>query len=531
MPEKYKKRMVEIGQKAASMRHAIITPIIDGDSGEVISNENQLVEALDRSVEGSVFESIGKGKGTVARIAANALIPYQRQYGEMPSDEMLASAYQAIQNGIEISAGNGPDNMVLESSNLETTEGILMRDRMIALILPVALMSITSRMVSHIPGHYNQSEIFKVWRVAGSTFGDLTQGEKIDHSFNGQYASMDQRHLVKEADSEATPTLTGDFEFDSETIFSGVYPFKKQSIKIFHDHNIVAKDDGAGNLHGSFVVGETTITVTGTVDYATGNIDPIFSTGPADGIEIHVGFDVDIEKDPTLIPVINHEMDSRVIYPHENAISASTTLQALWALRREFSMDADSMAMAAMRNVLAADRDRKILRDLYFYSKGERAWSMVVPTGLYFQEHYETVRETLLEIDAVLMERTGTSGLVGIVADSKSATLFKAMKQPFFVPAAGYRRIPQPHYIGKLFGMWDVFEDPQKSQYKCLCYAKGRGVGEAGYVTGDAIPPMPFRHAIQTDLKYRNTLWGQAYRDLQPFDGREYFMDLEIESS
>lgn len=529
--EAYKKRVAEISEKAAAMRQAIINPILEDNGQGFIKDEQKISEGLDQAVEGSIFESVGKGKGTVARVAANSLVPYNRQYGEMPSDEMLASAFQSIENGIGISQGQGPGNMVLEAANMETTEGILMRDRMIALILPVILMSITSRMTSHIPGSYNQSEIFKVYRVAGSTFGDLTEGDRIDHTFNGQYAAMDQRHLVGTASSETTPTVSGDFDFDSNAVFGGVYPMKKKSIKILHDHNIVAVDDGAGNLHGSFLVGATTVTVTGTVNYLTGVIDPIFSTGPADGITIHVGFDVNIEKDPSLIPVINHEMDSRVVYPHENAISASTTLQALWALRREFSMDADSMAMAAMRNVLTADRDRKILRDLYFFAKGERAWSMVIPTGQYFQEHYETIRQTLLEIDAVLMDRTGTSGLVGIVADSKSATFFKSLKAPFFVAAPGYRRIPQPHYVGKLFGMWDLYEDPQKSDYSCLCFAKGRGVGEAGYVVGDAIPPMAFKHNVQNDLIYRNTLWGQAYRDLQPFDGREYFMNLEIETS
>jgi hypothetical protein len=406
-----------------------------------------------------------------------------------------------------------------------------MRDRMIALILPVALMSITSRMVTHIPGQYNQSEIFKVHRVAGSTFGDLTEGDKIDHTFTGQYSSLDQRHLVATASAATTPTVTGDFEFDSETVLGGVYPMKKKSIRIFHDHNIVAVDDGDGSLHGSFVVGETTITVTGTVNYLTGNIDPIFSTGPADGIEIHVGFDVWIEKDATLIPVVNHEMESKILYPHESAISAHSTLQALWALRREFAMDADSMAMTAMRNLLAADRDRKILRDMYFYAKGERAWSMDIPAPMYFQEHYETVRRTLLEIDSVLLDRTGKSGLVGIVADAKSAVVFKAMKSPFFKAAPGYRRIPQPHYVGKLFGMWDLYEDPQAEDYTNLCFAKGRGVGEAAYVAGDAIAPLPFNHTIQSDLIYRNTLWALAYRDLQPFDGREYLMNLKITSS
>jgi hypothetical protein len=528
--ESFLKQVAEIARRSGEMRQAIVTPMIDVDNKGLIQDHSHVERAIERGISGTIFEGVGKGAGTVARIAANSLIPYYRQYGEMPPDELLASVHQAIENGILYSQGEGPPDLVFESAPMNTTEGILLRDQMIAVILPVTLASITSRMVTHIPGAFERSEIFKVWRVAGSTFGDLTLGQKIDHRFNGQYSSMDQRHLVATASSAATPTEAGDFDFSTVVAFGVAYPLQKKSIRIYHDHNLVAVDDGNDALHGTFSVGGSTVTVTGTVDYVAGIIDPIFSIGPADGIEIHVGFDVNIEKNPALIPLINHEMDSRTLYPHENAITASTTLQALWALRREYQMNAENMSITALRNVLSADRDRKILRDLYFFSKGERAWSMSVPAGLYFQEHYETIRATLLEIDAVLMDRTGTSGLVGLVADTQSATLFKTMKEPFFTPAPNYRRIPQPHYVGRLFGMWDLYEDPQKSNYNCLCYAKGNGIGEAGYVAGDAIPPMPFKHSVQTDLVYRNTLWGRAYRDLQPFDGREYFMKLEIET-
>jgi hypothetical protein len=161
--------------------------------------------------------------------------------------------------------------------------------------------------------------------------------------------------------------------------------------------------------------------------------------------------------------------------------------------------------------------------------KGQKSWNMHVPTSQYFQEHYETVRQSLLDLSQTIISQTGTTGLVGIVADPKSAVLFKSMRAPNFVAAPGYREIPQPHYCGTLFGMWDLYMDPQRdTDYSCLAYGKGRNMGEAAYVAGDAIPALAFKHAMQTDLKYNNTLWELAYRDLQPFDGREYLMELAI---
>jgi hypothetical protein len=405
----------------------------------------------------------------------------------------------------------------------------MMRDRMVALILPLMLQSITSQIVSFIPGTFNQSEIFKTWRVAGSTFGDLTAGDKLDYTYEGQYSSMDQRYLTGTGDG----TLTGSaatFDLNSTAKFGKVYPMKKKSIKIMHDKSIVARDDGTGNLSGSFLVGATHVSVTGTVNYTTGVVHPVFSVAPANGITVHVGFDVDIEKDPTLIPSVNHEMDSRTLYPHEAAITSTTTLQALWGLRREYNMNADSMAMLAMRNLLAADKDRKHLRDLYFYAKGNHTWTMSFDSqtsGISMQDHYETLLPKLLQIDTSIQLATGTTGLVGIVADSKSAAILRSMKS--FAPAPGYQPIPQPHYAGRLFGMWDVYVNPQAStDYSCLCYGKGRDIGQAAYLAGDAIPAMQFKHAMQSDLQYNNTLWELAYRDLQPFDGREYLTTLSF---
>jgi len=186
------------------------------------------------------------------------------------------------------------------------------------------------------------------------------------------------------------------------------------------------------------------------------------------------------------------------------------------------------MATVNMRNLLAADKDRKHLRDLYFYAKGSDSWDMAIPQGLSYRQHYESIRTKLLQIDAALMQANGYSGLVGIVADTKTATILKSLPDPYFTPAPGYVRIPQPHYVGRLFGMWDLYEDPQATDYTSLCFARGRDISQAAYLSGDAIPAMAFKHAMMGDLKYNNTLWELAYRDLQPFDGRDYITTLII---
>ena len=534
--EQYNKRITEILENANHMKESLLKPVIDESSGGFISDARTRFERLEAVTENSIFEMAGKQGAMIQSTASNAIRAYCNQRGVNPSDEMLASAYQSIFNVLSLTSGNNAKKQIgglIFESGMSNTEGILMRDRLVALILPVMLQSITSSIVTHIPGQFNQSEIFNIKRIAGSTFGDFTAGDSLDFDYAGQYSNMDIRKLAGTGDGSATGS-SNEFDWDSNTkIYGGsgtsVWPMKKKSVRVLHDRNVVAQDNGAGALFGSFVVGGSTVNVTGTVNYDDGTIHPVFSVAPALGIEIHVLFDVNIEKDPSLIPLVDHEMDSRVLYPHESAIAADVHLQALWGIKREYNLNAENMAMTAMRNLLAADKDRKRLSDMYFFAKDERSWVRTIPDGIYFQEYYETMRMTLSEISAVLMARTGRSGLVGIVADKDSSVIFRNSRD--FTPAPGYQQKPQPHYCGKLFDVYDLYEDPQGTSYESLCFAKGINHGESGYVAGDAIPAISFNHTIQRDLIYKNTLWELAYRDLNPFDGRDWFMKFKMTTS
>lgn len=535
--EKYRKHMSEIERRAEELKRAILYPVIDQGTGQFIGESATRAENLEAETQHSVFEMAGKGAATIQAVASNSIRAYARQYGVLPSNDMLASAHMAIENGILASVGKSDAlRGVFESATMSTTEGVLMRDRMIALVLPVMLQSVTSRMVTHIPGQFNQSEIFRIRKVAGSTFGNLTKGDVIDADFNGHYAAMDQRFLAAAGDGAevggAASNTPNYFALTSTTDIGVKMPFKRKRCVVYHDRTPVARDDGEGNIYGSFVLDGSTISVTGSVDYDDGIVNPIFSVAPALNIEVHIGVDIDIESDPDLIPIIDYLEDSRIIYPHESAINCGYTLQSLWALKREYNLNMEGMAMTDMRNIIAADRDRKILSDIRFFLSGETEWTMTIPDAAYFQEHYETLKQTLLAIDAEILSKTLRVGLTGVVFDAKSASLVKSMRSPNFEPAPGYRRIPQPHYIGRLFGMWDAYEDPQAPEdYHSICFGIGNTVGEAGYVAGDCIPPLPFKHPVLSNLQYEQTLWSMGYRDLHPFDGRNYLHELTFKTA
>jgi len=520
----YKQQVTNIVTRAHQMRAAPLDPILD-DSGKFISDSKARAERLKGAVSNSVYESTGESAPMILGAHSRALQAFCQQYGRLPGDELLASAHQAIENAMIVGkAGNGLPG-VFESADMSTTEGIMMRDRMVSLILPVLLQSVTAQMTTLIPGQFNRSEMFRVHRVAGSTFGDLQAGDRIDFRYNGRYAVMDQMSAPYIGDASRKQ-----FVFDSATDGGKLMPIKPGSVKILHDRNMVAHDDNNGHILGVFALDGATINVSGSVDYASGKVTADFTVAPAAGIEVHIGYDVDIEKDYKLIPKIDHQMESRVLVPHESAITGSVTLQALWGLRREFGLDADNLAMSGMRNLLAADKDRKILRDMYFFARDVVEWNRTPNENLTLREHYESLNSALLELDSALMKRNGISGLVGLVGDNFAVNVFRYLPAPFFQAAPGYRSVPQPHYVGRVFGQFDLYCDPNHEEYPCLAFARGSEHGQTGYVCGDAVPALTFRHAVLGDLITSSTMWDLAYRDLQPFDGRDYLMKLKMVS-
>lgn len=510
----YMQRLADINRDAKAMRDAVLTPQVDGD--EFIKDARARSEHLTKAVSGSVYESFGDSAPMILATHANAVRAYHRKTGRMPSMEQLAAAQVALENLISISAGDrstAPQQVLEAVGPMSHSEGQILRDHMAALVLPVQLNTITNDMVTTVPANFDRAEIFRVERIAGSTFGDLTKGDRIDPFFRGQYSSMDQRRLVGTGDGTQTAwTYDVNMPIRKSGANMGGY------VKVYLNRDEVAQDDGKGNIFGNGI--------TGIVDYDAGALAFTFLVAPVADAEIHVCYDVSIEKDPTLIPRVDHEVLNWVIVPHESAISGQTTVQALFQARREFGLDMNSMTITAMRNILSADKDRKRLNDMYFFAKGSTSWSMKVPTALTPVEHYESLRETLLNISTDMMMATKIAGLRGVVAGRSACNIFRSLRAPNFEAAPGYRESPQPHYVGRIFGMYDLYCDPVAPEFGALCFAKGDSHGDAGYVAADAISAVPFKHPVGTDLRYRDTLYELAYRTIHPYNGRSWYRTL-----
>ena len=218
----YEARVADITSRAHQIRASMLDPVLD-DKGGIIANPKDRQERLKNAVRNSVFESLGDDAPMILGVGSRAIRAYIDTYKRMPSDEILASVHQAVENTLKLPEIGKDAGGIFESigKEMSTTDGIIMRNRMLSICLPVALFAITSQMVTLIPGQFNKSEIFRVHRVAGSTFGDLKKGDRIDQFYNGRYAVMDQMSGAIAADGAKK-----DFTFDTTADVGIAMPLK-----------------------------------------------------------------------------------------------------------------------------------------------------------------------------------------------------------------------------------------------------------------------------------------------------------------
>lgn len=538
--EQFQKRL---GQIAADSSHILgVCVQSQFNDGSLIADEGSRLASIEAAAaESPMFESLGEHAGGVATAWGTAIHQYADTYGHMPSDEMLASAATSLRN-ITSDLGQGSGNSkLLESvkASIETTEGQEFRARQAGLILPVLLMAATSDAATFIPAGANESEIFRIRRTAGTTFGDYERGDEIGEFSHGQYSQMDQVYAF-DADQQPDGTRK-QYVYNSKTSGPAIMvPFYKRSVKVMIDRRECATEAQEGKLFGTLKRDGKEYTVNGDVQYEKGIVTITTNEPLPAGCRMHLAYDVDIEAKPELIPTITHVITSVKLRPHQSVIAAEHTVQAYWMLNREFALDLKSMQMSQMRNYLAYEKDIKNLRKMIFASARRDTFDLTIPDGLTFRDHWEMLNRTLSVISSRLLAETKVSGLVGLYCGIEASAVIKSLGAPNFVPVSGYRQVPRVHYTGTLFGLYKVFEVPVEieavrgdaetklGKWDCLCYARGESHTDAGLVLGDAVPATMYGHNTSKELRDRNTLWELAYCDIHPENGSAFFSILTL---
>ena len=546
--QNYQARLNQIAENSHALRAVCIDTQFKGDAP--IDDYKARMVAIGSAAESSpLFEGLGDGAQGVAQAWGSAISMYEQTYGEMPRDEVLASAATTLGRLSQVTAGSGEHNSAgrtgaffesLMPGTLSNADSVSRRSRMAGLILPVMLQSTTGDAATYIPGGADESEIYRIYRKAGRSFGDVEAGTELDVGLSAQYSNMKQTRLPAEAAATNVVDFTLDIVAGTKNPAGAVV--KRFSTKVYVDGRLVGADNqGDGTIYGKqFAYGGVNFTITGS---ATGKDIAVTINkvgAPAEGLpadtRVVLMYDVDIEQAPDIIPTINHTMDSWILRPHESVLAAEHTVQSYWAMQREYGIDVRSFQMSQQRNYLAYEKDMRNLSDMFMSANKYEEFNAKVTAGQYFKEHYELLNKKLLEISQYLLIATKVSGAVGIFAGAGAVALMKSLGQPHFKPVANYRQVPRIHYCGKLFDTWKLYEVPHGftvagkafDKFTCLVYARGENHTEAGFVAGDAVPATMYNHGVIAGMKDRNTLWSLDYADIHPDNGGKYFVHLEI---
>lgn len=513
--------------------------------GQFIADDNaRAVSILEAAAQDPIFEGINeKVVGQISTAWAGALADFSAKYKTLPRPEVLASCHQTLENCLLESARKDMGNTnkaMLESvatDMMSISDGVMRLPLFLAMILPAQLGAATSDACTFIPVTRDQSDIYEIMNVAGSSFGSYAAGDKLDMQSVGVYSQLRRRYvLVSSADGSAKT-----FSFKMEDFEGQKVPIRKGRSNIYVNRIKSTVDNGSGTLLHTFTnAAGKQITITGSLNYNNGVIDLSFSEAPDAGTEISIEAEINIEAAPELIPLINHEMAKYTLFPSQYVIAAEHTVQAAYEAQREFGIDLGSLQFRTLKDYLAHEQDMLRLRIMVWRTLHTDAFDIALPGNQDFNVWATIIKGKFQTVFRDIIERVKSSGAQGMFAGADAASFFKQLPPSFFQPAEDYSQTPYVHYIGTLWNNVKVFEVPvgvcenmaaegmDFTPMDVLCYVRDENPGKAGFVTGDAVPAVPFQHPTSTALVNRTTLWGSAVNDMHPRNGADYFTKVTL---
>ncbi|EGV6511222.1 hypothetical protein E3K48_11815 [Salmonella enterica] len=514
------------------------------DGAFIADDTARAASIFEAATKDPIFEGVNESiTGQIATAWASALADYSAKYKTLPRPEVLASCHQTLENCLLESARKDMDNTnkaMLESVSkdmMSISDGVMRLPLFLAMILPSQLGAATSDACTYIPVTRDQSDIYEIINVAGSSFGSYAAGDSLDMQSVGVYSQLRRRYvLVASADGSAKT-----FTFKMADHEGQEVPIRKGRTNIYVNRIKSSVDNGSGTLLHTFVnnAGKQ-ITVTCSLNYNSGQINLSFSEAPDAGTEIAIEAEINIEAAPKLIPLINHEMVKYTLFPSQYVIAAEHTVQAAYEAQREFGIDMGSLQFRTLKDYLAHEQDMLRLRIMVWRTLHKEHFDIALPQTQTFDVWATIIKGKFQTVYRNIIERVKSSGSQGMFAGADAASFFKQLPPSYFQPAEDYTQTPYVHFIGTLFGNVKVFEVPvgvcenlstegmEFNSMDVLCYVRDENPGKAGFVTGDAVPAVPFPHATSTALVNRTTLWGSAINDMHPRNGAEYFTKVSL---
>jgi hypothetical protein len=339
----------------------------------------------------------------------------------------------------------------------------------------------------------------------GDTKGSVTAGDKLVKDFSSTYSS-------EYVDVEVIGTGNG-----SATTFNATLdfiPVKVNTVKVSLDgvSGVSGSDNGSGIISGAGIA-------SGTINYTTGAISVTFSSAPANGVDVQVAYQYNMEAN-TLVPSVNIDIALVSVTAKTRKIKALWSSEAADDLKALHGVDAEQELVAGVGSELALEMDREVIEDLRLGATGGTAtFDLQVPSGVRDVEHYRGMLTPL----TLLSNQIGKNTLRGpanftVMSYDAAAYVEQLQTHGFFRPvfAAPNAEAFAPAEAPQTWGIMKMgtiqsrlmsYKDPYLKADQVVVGFKGNSFVDAGYVWAPYVPLQATATFLDpNDFKFRKGL-------------------------
>lgn len=360
---------------------------------------------------------------------------------------------------------------------------------------------IAHEIVSVQPMNAKHGAIFYLQYLYGNNKGNVQAGTAVNNPFTGQDGQFNFSNDLVDGESLGT----GDGSKTEFKVALGYTPLRKKAV-IVKAGTVEGVDDGNGTITGAGV--------SGTVDYATGEITVTFTSAPAQDTAVVAVYRYDMDQTTVGFSQIDLDLASISLEAFPRKLRARWLLDAGFELQKMKGIDAESELVTAMSNEIKFEIDGELLKELYAKAAWTGfEWDCQSPSStLSYQEYKRTIIDLFTEMSNQIFVGTKRVGANFIVAGVNVCNIIETLEE-FKADSLGTKQINGPHKIGTLSNKWTVYKNPFYNADHFVLGYKGSSWLDAGFVYAPYMPLYATPTQVLDDFIFRKglaTSYGQV---------------------
>lgn len=502
-----------------------------GEAARASATPKKLQVVFDEIDQTSTGAAAAEAKLSIVQALEQGARVYEEMHGETVPGDLVESALHNVYS-LTRASRTVLDSAAAADSNHSEPQS-LQPNRAVVSIL--AMFSTAIPFAHYLPADIasNEAKLAIMSHKAGTTFGGYAQNDLLDGINNGEPyigSSRVNTHAADGTATEFTGTLTA-VQTDGNTCDQTAAAVKLlRGRSIVYISGLIAGEEvssygsGASAVSGSFTLGETAYTVSGTVNSDTGAYAITVSPAlPADTEVAIEGF-IDFEREPDLIPSIITGVETFRLFAKPWRAYTRHTIDTRTQMSNELGLDPHSEAMVAIQTQFANERHYDALR------KGFRLAALNQETFDYSaaRSHQDSTRADVWRdlsyplglVSQVMAEETMNHGITHLYVGKRVAAQLQSLPASLF-EGSGLADRPSIYRVGRLFGKYEVYYTPKyitedASSAQILCVGRATDVARNPLVLGDAVAPTVVPLAMKEDLRYGSGFYARNFTCVNP---------------